>query len=98
MTQVSEKQTRLFGKLLQRVLIEIRGLGSQGRAQQAADLADAFHNLPVYMFSESFSWSILRLFVTEYQQKYSLPKECGPCDYLTILEGMEQGYDDVKMF
>jgi len=96
LSQLTEKQIRLMGRLLLRVFVEIRGLGSWGKAQQAADLADAFHNLPVFMFSDSFSWSILRQFVTEYQRMYPPPNEA--CDYLNILGAIERGDDDVQMW
>jgi hypothetical protein len=92
---LSEKQIRLMGKILHRALIEIRGLGRDGMAEQAADLADALHNLPVYMFSESFSWSIFREFLEEYQNKYPRPKEHSPFDYLSFLDKIEQGADDI---
>ena len=96
MPQLSEKQIRLFGSLLQRVFVDIRGLGAWGKAQQAADLADAFHNLPTFMFSDSFSWSMLRHFVTEYQRMYPPPNQ--PCDYLRILDAIERGDDDVQVW
>ena len=92
--RLSEHQIRLMSKMLHRVLIEIRGLGRDGKAEQAADLADAFHNLPVYMFSDDFDWSLFRSFVEEYLTKYSLPKERWPFDYLTALDSIELGAKD----
>ncbi len=38
--------------MLHDALVVIRILGWQGKGQQAGDLADAFHNLPVYLGSE----------------------------------------------
>jgi hypothetical protein len=39
--------------LLHHSLIEMRMLGWAGKSAQAADLADAFHNLPKDMFLEA---------------------------------------------
>jgi len=98
MSQLTEKQTRLMARLLHRVLIEIGGVGCAGQSSASCGFGGRFPQSTVYMFSENFSWTILRQFVTEYQDQYPPPKECGPCDYLTILEGIEQRYDDVEMF
>jgi|SRR5215468_10339532 len=92
---LSEKQIRLMGKLLQRAFLEIRYLGRQGMAEQAADLADAFHNLPTYMFTQEFSWSILREFLEEYQKQYPGPKEHSYFDYLFFLDRIEREADDI---
>src|SRR5262245_12280316 len=46
---LTEQQRQELCRMLFNALLEIRGLGSQGKAQQAADLADAFHNLPIYL-------------------------------------------------
>ena len=93
--QLNDKQTRLLSKMVHRALIEIRGPGRNGMAEQAADLADAFHNLPVFIFSESFSWSLARHCLEEYQNKYSLPKNRWPFDYLVALDKIERGADDI---
>jgi hypothetical protein len=69
--------------MLFNALLEIRGLGSEGKAQQAADLADAFHNLPVYLWSDEFSLSIFRHFLEAYQQMYP---ERGSFDYVKMLD------------
>lgn len=71
--------------MLHWALIEMRGLGHQGKAEQAADLADAFHNLPVYLWSEDFSLSFFRKFLESYQSRYS---ERGSFDYLKMLDEM----------
>jgi len=70
--------------MLFNALLEIRGLGSEGKAQQAADLADAFHNLPVYLWSGEFSLSIFRHFLEEYQQMY--PERRMGFDYVKMLD------------
>jgi len=92
---LSEKQIRLMGRLLQRAFLEIRYLGREGMAEQAADLADAFHNLPTYMFTQEFSWSIFREFLEEYQKRYPRPNEHSYFDYLTFLDRVEREADDI---
>jgi hypothetical protein len=52
-------------------IIEMRSLSSDGKTQQAADLADAFHNLPIDMWQDYFSFEFFRdSFLAVYQQKY----------------------------
>ena len=58
-------------------------LGNEGKAEQAADVADAFHNLPIYLWSEQFSLNVFRGFLEEYQQKY---QEAGCYNYLKMLD------------
>jgi hypothetical protein len=91
----SENQIRLMGKMLHWALVEIRGLGREGKSEQAADLADAFHSLPAYMFSTHFDWSLVRAVLQAYQDKYSLPQGRWPFDYLTSLDRIERGEDDI---
>ena len=92
---LSQTQIRLMSKMLHRALIEIRGLGRDGKSEQAADLADAFHNLPVYMFSEDFDWTLFREFLEQYLTRYSLPPGRWPFDYLTFLDRIQRGDEDI---
>ena len=80
---LTERQRQELCKMLFNALLEIRGLGSEGKAQQAADLADAFHNLPVYLWSDEFSLSIFREFLEGYQRLYP---ERGCFDYVKMLD------------
>lgn len=67
----SDKQIQLLCELLLFAFLELRKLGWQGKAEQAADLADAFHNLPVEMFSDNFDWDLFRnAYLAPYQEKY----------------------------
>ncbi len=67
----TDAQRRSLSKMLSFAIIEMRFLGYAGKTEQAADLADAFHNLPLDMWSDSFSWSFFRdCFLKAYQQKY----------------------------
>ena len=79
----TEQQRQMLCKMLFYALLEIRGLGNNGKAEQAADLADAFHNLPVYLWSDDFSFRVFKDFLQEYQQRY--PETVG-YDYLAMLD------------
>lgn len=88
--QPSEKQKRYFGEMLQGALLEIRTLGWEGKAEQAGDLADAFHTLPTYMFSAEFDWRLFRNgFLKPYQDKYSRAPHQAHRDYLAMLDEIE---------
>src|SRR4030095_897424 len=80
---LTERQRQELCRMLFNALLEIRAFGSEGKAQQAADLADAFHNLPIYLWSDQFSMSLFRKFLEEYQQRYL---ESGGFDYIKMLD------------
>ena len=40
------------------------------QVQQSHDLADAFHNVPLLMYREDFSFRAFREFLERYQQQY----------------------------
>jgi hypothetical protein len=80
---LTERERQELCEMLFNALVEIRGLGSEGKARQAADLADAFHNLPAYLWSDEFSLSVFRHFLEAYQQRY--PERMG-FDYVKGLD------------
>ena len=88
-SQPNENQRRLLCEMLHRVLLETRILGWEGKATQAADIADAFHELPIYMISQDFSWTIFRSYLETYQDKYPR-KQNSEFDYLSLLEEIER--------
>jgi hypothetical protein len=83
----TEKQRQQLCKMRYWALLEMRVLGWEGKAEQSADLADAFHNLPVYLWSEDFSTGVFREFLKSYQDKYPEP---GRFDYLKMLDEIMQ--------
>lgn len=85
----NNEQKQALGKMLHCALLEIRVLGWENKAQQAADLADAFHNLPTFMYSSEFDWSVFRYFIQTYQTKYPRP-EGSHLDYVTNLSEIEK--------
>ena len=66
--------------------LEIRNLGAFGKAQQASDLADAFHNLPKGMLEAGFSLKAFRdQYLVPYQKKYPGPR---PKDFVAAVTEM----------
>ena len=79
----TERQRQKLCELIYHALLKIRVLGWSGKSEQAADLADAFHNLPVMLWSEDFSLDYFRKYLESYQQKY--PDDKGT-DYLKLVD------------
>ena len=75
--------------MLSQAIIEIRYFASQGKSVQAADLADAFHNLPLDMWSDYFSLHFFRdSFLKVYQQRYP-----GFTNYVAMLDEIFATHD-----
>src|ERR1051325_6485709 len=67
----TDAQRRKLCEMMYYAFVEVRLLGWAGKAEQAADLADAFHNLPRGMWQDDFSLQFFRdSFVAVYQKKY----------------------------
>jgi len=66
----TDEQKRKLCHMLYMALLEIRAAGWDGRAQQAADLADAFHNLPMGLWHHDFSLDFFHQFLESYRHKY----------------------------
>ena len=62
---------------------DMRILGREGKGQQVADLAEAFHNLPLMLWRPEFSMNCQRDFLSRYQEKYGV---CEHFDYLAEFE------------
>lgn len=57
--------------LIYDALLEVRYHGWAGRAEQATDLADAFHNLPSGLWRKDFSLQFFRdSYLVPYETKY----------------------------
>ena len=67
----TDEQRKLLCDMMHHAFVEIRSLGWEGKAAQAADLADAFHNLPKEMYGWG-GWSKpkFRGMLEAYHQKY----------------------------
>lgn len=84
MQRESENEQRALLEALHRALVEIRFLASQGRAQQAAELADAVHNVPVHLHAFASERGTVIGALRQYQQAYPRPQG-DYFDYLAIL-------------
>jgi hypothetical protein len=82
---LTEQERQELCKILFNALLEIRMLCRKGKTEQAADIVDAFHNLPIDLWSDKFSLSLFRRFLEEYQQKYQ-EDECY--NYVKMLDEM----------
>lgn len=84
---LNDKQRKALCNILHLALTEIRQLGYSGKAERAADLADAFHNLPQEIWSENFDFLHFRQgFLFPYYQKW--PNK--GFDYLVLLKKVEE--------
>jgi hypothetical protein len=67
----TERQRQRLCEMMHHAFVEMRLLGWGGHAQQIADLADAFHNLPQEMYAANlWRWANLRSELMRYQQRY----------------------------
>lgn len=67
----TEEERARLGEIVSSALIELRILGWKGKAAQAADLAEAFHNLPREMYGYGrFNWQITRGMLQWYEEKW----------------------------
>lgn len=67
----TDAQRQKLCEMMYQAFLEIRLLGGSGKAEQAGDLADAFHNLPRDMWCDDFSLQFFRdSFLGVYQKKY----------------------------
>ena len=65
--------------------VELRRLCGEGRSEQAADLADAFHNISKEMHGlGSFSWGLFSHMLRGYQRRWRTDEQPGP-DYVAML-------------
>lgn len=83
-TEPTEQQRRLFCEMMCRAYIELRGLGYQGKPEQAAALADAFHNLPFMMYQPNFDWARSRRYFESYKSHYPPGSETRTADYVAM--------------
>ena len=93
--KITDEHRKKLCHLLHHALVEMRMLGWAGKSAQAADLADAFHNLPMDMWREDFSLEFLRdAFLKDYQQKYT---EAKVFNYVAAIDEMLAAGEDYRM-
>jgi hypothetical protein len=94
---MTEEQKKALCKLLGRALIEIRILGAENKSEQAADLADALHNLPYGLLISDFSWEWFKNDLEIYHKKYPPYAKGVHNDFLTLAEQIEANNKLVDM-
>ena len=82
--QPTEQQRRLFCEMIHLAFVELRGLGNQGKSEQAAALADAFHNLPLSIFQPLFDWEMSRRYFQSYHAQYPFEASAMPVNYVAM--------------
>lgn len=94
-SRLTDEQAKLFCGMMHKAFEEIRSLAWVGFSEQAGALADAFHNLPIYLFSPNFNWGMTRMFIESYQKKYPRVIEKDVVtgsyyDYISMLDDIEK--------
>ncbi len=64
------------------VILEMRILGREGKAEQVKDLAEAAHNVPMTMWRDDFSVTFHRAVFQDYRDKYGV----RPFDYVAEID------------
>lgn len=68
---LSEDERRKLCAIIYHAFVMIRSWGYAGKAERAADLANALHNLPSLMWEEHFSLRTFRAALENYSAKHS---------------------------
>jgi hypothetical protein len=75
-------QRKLLCEMIHNAFVDIRWLGHAEASKQAADLADAFHNIPMEMYGwGSFRWDSFRRGLVRYRETWP-----GGHDYVKQLD------------
>ena len=84
----TDKQRMALCEMIAYAFIEIRALVYGGQSKQAADLADAFHNIPREMYGwGQFRWDRFGGALSHYQTKWE--KERSKFDYVGTLRTIQ---------
>lgn len=88
-TLPTEQQRERMMELVQAAFVEIRLIATEGKGQQASDLADAFHNLPREIYGwGSWDIGITRGMLQDYQDKYHQADYSGMRDYVGMFDAI----------
>ena len=66
----TDTEQKNLARLMYHAFVEVRALILDSQPQQAKDLAEAFHNIPLLMHTRDFSFKAFRDFLGNYQRKY----------------------------
>lgn len=69
---LTDTERQWLVRLMYLAFCELRGLTMKPeQLEQAHDLADAFHNVPLLLYSQDFSVQMFKRLVEDYQRKYN---------------------------
>lgn len=88
-SKLNEQQKHRLLEMLGRALVNIRQIGRQGLAEQAASLANAFHTLPYELSNETPNLKQFRIHIEDYNAFYPPQKVGDYFDFLTLLNQIE---------
>ncbi|HEY2083264.1 MAG TPA: hypothetical protein VGI88_10800 [Verrucomicrobiae bacterium] len=66
----TDSERRKLSRLMYMAFCDLRALALNGQTQQVKDLSEAFHNIPLLMYTPEFSFKAFRDFLKNYQEKY----------------------------
>lgn len=67
----TEQEQRSLTRLIYLAFVDLRALTKEGKNEQAKALAEAFHNVPLLIHSDRFSFRAFRDFLTCYQERFN---------------------------
>jgi hypothetical protein len=67
----TDSERRNLSRLMYFAFVDVRALILHGDPRQAKDLAEAFHNIPLLMYTPDFSFKAFHDFLANYQEKYA---------------------------
>ena len=68
--ELTEIHRKNLLRLLHHAFVEIRNLSAMNKNEQSSDLSDAFHNLPLWLTLEVFSFEHFRMYLKSYSRKH----------------------------
>jgi hypothetical protein len=68
---LTEFERKNLTRLMYLAFCDLRGLARDGKMGQARALAEAFHNIPLLMHTQNFSFRAFKDFLQRYQNNYA---------------------------
>jgi len=67
----AESERQSLTRLMYLAFCDLRGLSRDGKMEQARALAEAFHNIPLLMHTQNFSFRAFKEFLQRYHDKFT---------------------------
>ena len=67
---LTENERKNLSRLMYFAFCDLRALALDCQTRQAKDLSEAFHNIPLLMYTADFSFKTFHDFLKNYQEKY----------------------------